>query len=208
MEYSVYYYHSNNDTKTYAFIKQDNLLQIVIGHLQDYLNDYVDATFEKYEFVITMDRLMSYKKLYVYYMLSLLLTENVNKLTYCQDGAWMDFTQNVWCISCKKDWKGMYFTKNFSYSYGFEDYPKSIKITEHNEMVIRYYEEVIDIELTVINIDYLSEYVDEEIQKIEKELLKIEKEVYNQKKLILFSSKLIKFINDDSMIHLNTILLQ
>ena len=208
MEYSVYYYHSNNDTKTFAFIKQNNLIQVIIGHLQNYLSDYVDATFEKYVFVITMDRLISYKKLYIYYILSLLLTQNVKKLTYCEEGAWMGFEQNIWCISCKINWKGLHFTENIVFSYGFEFYPKYIEITEHNEMVIKYYEEVIDIEVEEIDIDFISLFIDKEIVKIEKELLGIEKEVYTHKKLVLFSSKLIKFINEDSMIHLNKILLQ
>jgi hypothetical protein len=197
MEYSVYYYHSNNDTKTFAFIKHNNLIQVIIGHLQDYLSDYVDATFEKYVFVISMDRLMSYKKLYVYYILSLLLTQNVNKLTYCEEGAWMGFEQNIWCISCKINWKGLYFTKNISFSYGFEIYPKSIEIAEHNEMVLQYFEEVINIAEEEPNMDFISRFIDTEIEKIEKELLNIEKEVYTHKKLVLFSSKLIKFINED-----------
>jgi len=204
----VYYYHSNNDTKTYAFIKEDNLLQVVIGHLQDYLSDYADVSFERYEFVITMEKLKSYKKLYLYYMLSLLLTEDVNKLTYREEGAWNDFTQNVWCISCKKNWKGMYFTKSFSYSYGFEMYPKSIEIAEQNEIVIKFYEEVFNIADQEIDVDYVSLFIDEEILKIEKELLNIEKDIYNKKKMRLFSSKLIKFINDDSMLQINKILLQ
>lgn len=208
MEYSVYYYHSNNDTKTFAFIKKDNLIKVVIGRLLDYLSHRVDATFDNFEFVITMDKLKSYKNLYLYYMLSLLLTEDVNKLTYCEEGAGMAFPQNVWCISCKKDWKGLYFTKNFTYCYGFEFCPELFEMTERNKMILKYYENVFDVEDEEIKADYVSLFIDEEIVKIEKELLNIEKEIYNKKKMRLFSSKLIKFINDDSMLHLNKILLQ
>lgn len=198
MEYSVYYYHSNYDAKTFAFIRQNDLVKVVIGHLLNFEDD----SYEQFEFIITMERLKTLKKLYLNYMLSLLLTENVKKLTYCHQGPWMGFVDNVWCISCKKNWKGMYFTKNFTYSYGFEIYPEAIEIKEPE---IIYYDKEFDID---IDIKYLSEFIDEEIEKLEKELITIEKEVYKQKKMLLFSSKLKKILDDDSITYINKILLQ
>jgi hypothetical protein len=204
MEYSIYYFHSNYLTKIYTFIRDENLIEVNVLSVYDIM----DEEYTKFKFIISIEEMKSCKKLYEYYLLSLLLTEDVNKLTYDDSIDFMGYTKNVWRFSFKKNWKGMYFTENFCNNYGLETYPEkgSIIIDEHNEEQKKYGKEFIKRnEFSTPN--YLSKYIKIEIKKIEEELLKIEKDVNYQKKLVLFSSKIQQFINEDTLLYINKLLL-
>ena len=207
MEYSIYYFHSNRLTKTFTFIRNENFIEVDVKYVSDMMEE--EYSYINFKFIISIEEIKSCKKLYEYYLLSLLLTEDIHKLTYSEDSCdFMGFTKNVWRFSFKKNWKGMYFTEQYGNNYGLETYPKSgsIIIDEGNEERKNYGKDFIERNEMFVP-DYLSKYLEIEIKKFEDELLKIEKDVYQQKKMVLFSSKIHKFINDDTLLHINKLLL-
>lgn len=208
MEYSVYYYHSNSYTKVFAFIKDKDLIEVNASYVSDAFEE--GFNYNNFKFILSIEEIKSSKKIYEYYLLSLLLTEDIHKLTYCDDTRdFMGFTKNVWRFSFKKNWKGLYFTEKYGNNYGLEVYPEtgSLSIDEGNEERKTYGKDLIEYNEMFVP-DYLSTYIEIEIQNIKKELLKIEKDVYVQKRLVLFSSKIQQFINDDTLLYLNNILLK
>jgi hypothetical protein len=207
MEISCYGNESCEKASIFIFIKINNQINIKINFLQNnyYLNTIEDYQVYSYdlEFVIDINTLKNYKNLYQYYLISLLLTENIYKLFYSEYGDLLGYN-NKWCISCKKIWSN-YFTEIFEYNYGLNIYPLDnyIEIKDNNEEMIIFYEENIE---NIENKNYLSYLIEIEIENIEKELFSIEKNIYKRKNLLLFSSKLKKFLNYDTIKYVNILL--
>lgn len=143
MEHSVYYFHSNIALKIFAFAKDEEIIKVYVTYVDDYNGE--DETIDKFDFGMSFEELKSCKKLYEYYMLSKLLTENIEELTYSEDpsgqGGWPG--QGGWRASFKKNWKGMYFTTEYYNDYKFDDYAENFmvddaeKINSHKEHIER-----------------------------------------------------------------------
>jgi len=88
---SCYYIHFNRGDEYIIFIRYDDMIKI-------YINGYSKWI------IISFEDLLNNSHLYNYYLLSLLLTENPNKLSLCNNKLY---------ISSKKDWKRMHFITNY-----------------------------------------------------------------------------------------------
>ena len=94
MEISIYYFHSNNHSYTFTFIKKDEMYLVWV-----YEDFDLGKTEYIYSFILTNEVFNSYECLRMYYYMSLVLTSNV------------EIRDEFIKIYFKKDWKGLYFTK-------------------------------------------------------------------------------------------------
>jgi hypothetical protein len=207
MEYSCYYYHSNDKTNIIIFVKKDDLIEVMFINYYTYeykyevQDDNNDDNFSrKFNMIVTFEQLKDLKNLYNYYQLSLLLTENINCLKYVKNIN-SDFMDG-WAISSKKNWKGLYFTENYNHiSHIFKNIPKEpiIEDINFNETVINYYTNTYENKSYIdLSTFYMSKFMTEEEKKIEKELIKIEHCVSKEKIKEILSSRVKQFINDDT----------
>jgi hypothetical protein len=207
MEYSCYYYHSNDKTNIIIFVKKDDLIEVMFINYYTYeykyevQDDNNDDNFSrKFNMIVTFEQLKDLKNLYNYYQLSLLLTENINCLKYVKNIN-SDFMDG-WAISSKKNWKGLYFTENYNHiSHIFKNIPKEpiIEDINFNETVINYYTNTFENKSYIdLSTFYMSKFMTEEEKEIEKELIKIEHCVSKEKIKEILSSRVKQFINDDT----------
>lgn len=84
----------------------------------------IDEGYDEIEFLIDESELLSYDILYEKYVLSRMMTKDTKKLVK---------TSNGWGIYNIKNWKGLYFTKNYEISYNFKEMPDINKKPEKNE---------------------------------------------------------------------------
>jgi len=208
MEYSCYYYHSNDRTKITVFVKKNDLIEVRFLNYytfedeydDDYDNNDDDNFSRDFKMIVTFEQLKELKTLYNYYQLSLLLTENINSLKYVRNIN-SDFMDG-WAISSIKNWKGLYFTENYNpASYIFKNIPKEpiIEDINFNDTVINYYTNTYETE-SFFNLStyYMSKFMTEEEKKIEKYLIQIEHFVAKEKIKVILSSRVKQFINDDT----------
>jgi hypothetical protein len=217
MEFSTFFYHSNQFPYCITFINnKKNLFEIIISTIDH--EGYNIEDFNEDIFVLTYDELKNSKNLYKIYILSILMTENPKELIYSEKGT--RISDNIWCISTIKNWKGMYFTKNYEKSYAFETYPTEIIIDdiEINNEIKEYYLQEFSrdnylfskcnskIVNNFLN-DNIDKYIDYNICLIEEQIKEVEKNVYSVKKYSLFVDKLTKSknIEDTSSIILRKI---
>ena len=199
MEYSVYCFHSNINTKIFNFIRYGKIINICGSYYTD-----VCEPEETFNFNISIEELKSCKKLYEYYILSILLTENIHLLSYHK-------REDIWCVYFKKNWKGLYFTEYYS-GHGISILGVSPDKISHmiDEQQTKHFKDYIETRESEV-CDYLSKYLETNLEKVikkmENELFTIEKAVYTQKKQLLFSSKIKRFVNDDTMFHINKFLM-
>jgi len=91
MEYSCYYYHSNDRTKITVFVKKDDLIEVRFLNYYTYEDEYDDDDnnddnfSREFNMIVTFEQLKELKSLYNYYKLSLLLTENINSVKYVKN---------------------------------------------------------------------------------------------------------------------------
>ena len=83
----------------------------------------IDEGYDEIEFLIDESELLSYDILYEKYLLSRLMTKDIENLVR---------TSNGWGVYNLKNWKGLYFTKNYEISYHFAEKP-TMKEPEKNE---------------------------------------------------------------------------
>ena len=202
MEYSCYYYHSNDITDIIAFVKKDDMIDVKFlsydTYQQNYDDEYDDDDFERdFGMIINYEQLKELKSLYVYYQLSLMLTENTKKLKYAKGEL-----INGWAISANQNWKGLYFTEKYENKcYVFDNKPIEIiiKNVNINNTVINYYTNKYETKNELKkSTSYMIKFIAQEEQKIEKELIQIEHLVAKDKIKEMFSSRIKHFINDDT----------
>lgn len=182
---SCYYIHRNRFTDYITFVRFDEFVYVyvhtnkpVIIYLEDIFND---------------------PKLYNYYLLSLLLTEDPNKLVK---------DNNRWNISAYKDWKRMYISEKYECLFEFKrnifnkQKPKRIssdkkirklynrldKFYEDNDKNNNYYFPYIP-ELENIFDDYLYKQIIYELDDIEYSIILQEEEL--KKYTLLYSSNIL-----------------
>jgi len=202
MEYSCYYYHSNDITDIIAFVKKDDMIDVKFlsydTYQQNYDDEYDDDDYERdFGMIINYEQLKELKSLYVYYQLSLMLTENTKKLKYAKGKL-----INGWAISANQNWKGQYFTEKYEKKcYVFDNKPIEIiiKNVNINNTVINYYTNKYETKNELKkSTSYMIKFIAQEEQKIEKELIQIEHLVAKDKIKEMFSSRIKHFINDDT----------
>jgi len=125
MEHSVYYFHSDVVKKIFAFARDDEIIKINVKYIEDYNGD--GETIDKFNFVISLKQLKSCKKLYEYYMLSKLLTKNIDDLIYSKDSSGQD---EGWRSSFRKNWNGKYFTSEYYNDFRFVSYAENFMIDD------------------------------------------------------------------------------
>ena len=212
MEYSCYYYHSNDRTKITVFVKKDDLIEIRFLNYYTYEDEYdeiyddnddnnYDNFSREFNMIVTFEQLKELKSLYNYYKLSLLLTENINSVKYVKNIN-SDHMDGWAIMSIKKNWKGLYFTENYNpISYIFKNIPTKpvIEDINFNDTVINYYTNTYETKSFFdLSTYYMSKFMTEEEKKIEKELIQIEHFVAKEKIKVILSSRVKRFINDDT----------
>jgi len=207
MEYSCYYFHSNDETNIIIFVKKADLIEVMFINYYTYEDEYPfnddnedDNCSRKFNMILTSEQLKELKCLYNYYQLSLLLTENINCLKYVKNIN-SDFMDG-WAISSKKNWKGEYFTENYNHiSHIFKYLPKEPIIADinFNDAVINYYTNKYENKSYIDESTfYMSKFITLEEKKIEKELIQIEHYVAKENIKVILSSRVKQFINDDT----------
>jgi len=207
MEYSCYYFHSNDETNIIIFVKKADLIEVMFINYYTYEDEYPfnddnedDNCSRKFNMILTSEQLKELKCLYNYYQLSLLLTENINCLKYVKNIN-SDFMDG-WAISSKKNWKGEYFTENYNHiSHIFKYLPKEPIIADinFNDAVINYYTNKYENKSYIdVSTFYMSKFITLEEKKIEKELIQIEHYVAKENIKVILSSRVKQFINDDT----------
>jgi hypothetical protein len=206
MEYSCYYYYSNQTTEIIAFVKKDDMIDVRFLNYETFPEDY-DYDDDEQEnnnnfhrevtMIISYEQLKELKSLYNYYLLSLMLTKNPKELKYVQGER-----MSGWAISANQNWKGLYFTEIYKEKcYVFDNKPKELIIdnVNLNNTVINYYKNKNETKKELYNsIFYLLKFIDKEEKKIEKELIQLEHIVAKQKISEMFASRIKVFINDDT----------
>jgi len=200
MEYSIYYFDSNINTKIFDFVKYDKIIKIRLTY-QTYTEPNTDDGPDMYEFNISIEELKSCKKLYEYYILSLFLSKDIRQNKY----------NNKLRIEFQEHWESvgrhMYITDYNSVSECSIPDKKLFDIDEEQTNYCKDFIETQEYDVC----DYLSKYLETNLEKVikkmEEELFTIEKDIYKQKKLLLFSSKIKRFVNDDSLININKFLM-
>jgi len=204
MEYSCYYYHSNQTTEIIAFVKKDDMIDVRFLNYETFPEDYDyedeedDDNFHKaFGMIITYKQLKELKSLYTYYLLSLMLTENTKELKYVRGER-----MSGWAISANQNWKGLYFTENFKQKcFVFDNKPKELIIdnVNLNNTFINYYTNKHETKKELYNSTfYLLKFIDKEEKKIGKELIQLEHIVEKQKIIEILASRIKVFINDDT----------
>jgi hypothetical protein len=207
MEYSCYYYHSNDKTNIIIFVKKGDLIEVRFLNYYTYEDEYSDNDdndddnfSREFNMILTFEQLKELKCLYNYYQLSLLLTENINCLKYVKNIN-SDFMYG-WAISSKKNWKGLYFTENYNHiSHIFKNIPKEPIIDDinFNNTVINYYTNTYENKSFIdLSTFYMSKFITQEEKKIEKDLIQIEHCVAKENVKVILSSRVKQFINDDT----------
>lgn len=195
MEYSCYYFHSNRNTEITIFVRSGDMFKIKFETFDPF--DEEEEVIG-YDFIISYDEMKNMKSLYVCYLLSKLLTKDINKLEYFENSY-----NKGWAITAKKNWKGLYFTEYYDNEcYLFEDIPEVPLIFDYNtnnkkkEYCNNYFND--NNKLFERNISYLNKYINNEYEKIDKELNTIEHYVKKDKITEMFSSRIKHFINEDT----------
>lgn len=189
MEHSIYHYHSNRVATIISFSKLDDNFEINVIDIYDLDEDYT----EQY-FYITKKELESCLGLYYAYMLSILLTKYTKKLEYI-DGSWQ--------ILYRKNWKGLYFTKNYDYcnAIGWENIPTTIIFPENNNNKHHLFSRYND-DLSTHKIKgYLLKYLDEEEKEIDNELKEIEKKTSKAKVYYIFTKVVLRGVFNEDIIN-------
>lgn len=183
MKFSCYCHDNPKNMKMliYSFAKDKETLVIEMFYIS-----YMDGNLEedKLRVYLDIDDLMYYPHLKDFYHLSLLLTENPNKLTY-NDNGFYGFSDHTWGVNCRKYVVGKGFTDDFSCNYGFSEHPSVMfnKISKqnksfikYNKFCLRYYK---DIYQNVLNSrTYLKIFLDAEIKKIDQELTEFDNRIH------------------------------
>lgn len=96
VEISCYYIHSNRNTRYMVFIRYDKYMKILLSSYRT--------------IILSIEDFMKIPHLFEYYLLSIFLTENVNKITYEYD----NYNKKEFILSVEKNWKEMYFLDYYS----------------------------------------------------------------------------------------------
>lgn len=181
MKFSCYC-HDDDDAMNifvFAFAKQDDMIVTEVFYFS-----YLDGNLEedRCKFFVTSDELKTLSQLNNFYNLSLVLTENPNKLVYHEENLSNEFCDHMWGISCRKHCVGKCFTDEYHNEYGFSEHPAVMfdkinkkKGIQYNKYSIRYYTSVYENTFNWEN--YMNIYINQEINKIAKELMLVEDDV-------------------------------
>lgn len=183
MQFSCYCQEDEKTMSTisFAFAKQNDMILVELFFFSCFDGNLDEDTCK---FVMNIAELKKLPKLNDFYNVSLLVTENLQKLTYHEEGIYV-LPEHSWGISHRKHIIGNSFTDDYYNNYGFSEHPsvtfnnilKMSGIHKYNNYCIKYYTRVYENTLKAGN--YTSLYIDYEINKIAKEIGIIEKDVQN-----------------------------
>lgn len=205
MIFSTYCYHSNYTPYTITFINDSDLYHVIIfyNRYEDYADydddiDIDDETANEYSFVINKTDLESSGTLFHIYKLSLLMTKDTSKLIYSKKGSNAS-SSHKWCLQSLKNWKGMYFTKNYEEHYGFDEYPLSIPDNiQYNEQNKEYYIYLFNTSVLYTVDDIYYDYLTtSKLTIIENDINNTSKLLYNIGLYDLCSKKVLSCLNTD-----------
>ena len=204
MEITCYYIHDDTYSKAFAFIRENDMIYVEVAYLKHKIPGF---HFKKCTFVISLNDMKQFKKLSEYYQLSQIVSRPNNVLVYSEDGDTMGFKSHIWCIPCKRNYKGICFSDNYLCNYGFATYPKNpTEIKMFNKENIEYYRNYFEpIELKSMTND-LSMYVEQEIVKISFALETIEIQTNKHKNMVDKVYELHHILPKDILIKIITIL--
>jgi len=202
MEYSCYCCQDDEAMTVFAFAfaKKDDLILVNFFYFT-----CIDGNLEEdiLSFIIKKSDLEINTNLYIFYNLSIILTENISNLVYRKKSLFLAMPQDSWGILCRKHCIVKGFSDEYDYNFGFIEHPsdkfnsfENKKETANNKYSIKYYKSVYERSFNASN--YINLYITQEIKKIEKELVNIDYEV--QKDIMMCNANIMKEVLPEDIV--------
>ena len=203
MQFSCYCQENEKTMENYiySFAKCDNIVTVEILFFS-YLNG--DLYEDNCKFFIDADKLQKLKNLYQIYLLSLELTESLDRLVFNDDSLY-GYTDHQWGIKCRKHYIDKGFSKKYYSNYGFSQHPciifDKIKkdynfISKYNKYSIRYYKK--KYEKSFNPFQYMDLFINQEINNIASDLNLIEDDV--QKHIMRRNVEIVREVLPDDIV--------